>query len=59
MSADPLELKADEVPGRYGGFFVEIDCDECGGVTRSENDVSNGERIECDDCGATMVVYGR
>lgn len=57
--SDPMELQDGEVEGRYAGFFVEIDCEGCGGTTLSENDVSNGERIVCDDCGDTMVVYGR
>lgn len=56
---DPLEVQDGEVEGMYEGFFIVVVCGLCSYDHHLENDVTNGERYECEGCGKTMVVTGR
>jgi len=42
-----------------GVFHTDLDCDRCGGPFQVEGDVSNGQLVHCDNCGAELEVYGR
>jgi lysine biosynthesis protein LysW len=45
---------------RYEGWFTRLECEECGEMFEIEDDVSNGQIVECDACGAELEVvrYG-
>ena len=44
---------------RYAYFVAKLDCQECGAEIEVEGDVSNGEVVECDNCGQRLEVYNR
>jgi hypothetical protein len=44
---------------RYAGFWSRFDCEACGDAFEIEGDVSNGETLTCDACGADCIVEGR
>lgn len=43
----------------YEGWFSRILCSECEVTFDYEDDPSNGQKIECPDCHATLIVEGR
>lgn len=48
-----------EVSAFYEGWFTRLSCGSCGDVFEVEDDVSNGEVVECDACGVEQAVEGR
>lgn len=60
MSDDQRNLSAPPLrEARYSHFEAVLDCGECGEEIRVEGDVSNGETVRCDYCGADCEVYNR
>ena len=50
----------DTVPvAEYMGYFSRLTCGHCQSVFEIDDDVSNGELIECEQCGAEVEVTGR
>lgn len=55
-----IEAKRDAgETARYAGFWSKLDCNLCSGEIEVEGDVSNGEIVECPDCGASLAVESR
>ena len=54
------EREESAMGAHYSGVFhTDLDCDRCGGPFQVEGDVSNGQLVHCDNCGAELEVYGR
>lgn len=43
----------------FTGFNSILSCDACGAEFWIEDDVSNGEEVECDMCQSKLEVAGR
>ncbi len=54
---------SDEAPmtlsASYDGLWSRLTCSLCEGVFEVEGDVSNGDTMWCDHCGAEREVEGR
>lgn len=40
----------------YEGWYTRLRCGSCDDMFEIEDDVSNGEPVECDSCGAELTV---
>lgn len=50
------EPEEDRVTAFYEGLWSRLSCGACGEMFEVEDDVSNGDQVRCDACGAEQVV---
>lgn len=43
----------------FEGTWCRLHCEQCGNWFEVEDDVSNGEEVECESCGTMLIVVGR
>lgn len=52
----PAQSERELPVARYEGWYTRLGCEACGEMFEIEDDVSNGQIVECDACGAENLL---